>query len=746
MRLSTLVAGFEVEWLCAGDPEIRAITVDEREVGPGTLFIARRGYYGDGHDRLAAAQAAGAAALVVSDPRRLDRSNDLPALLVARDDPFLGELSARFYGQPTAQLQVYGVTGTNGKTSVCYLLEHMLRALGERPAVMGTIDYRFGAAKHSACNTTPDALFVHRFARKAIDAGATSIVMEVSSHALAIERVAGVLFDSVGFTNLSHEHLDFHGDFAAYYEAKQRLFSSCLQRALAAGKQPRAVAWIDDRRGDGMLGAAPPGVETYSVSSERAAPRGQFGIRTSESLGLGGNRFEIRSLGRVWEGRTQLLGEYNLANIALACAMVAGSDPARMDAAVESVATFPGVPGRLELVVPLAIAGRGLFVDYAHTPDALERALTELHAVASEPATAVFGCGGDRDPSKRPLMAQVAQSKAGRVIATSDNPRTEAPEQILDAVFAGFGPGARHVERTADRGAAIEQALDGSGSGPILVAGKGHETYQDQDHVRYHFDDREEIRRIVAGQYLGRSGVETPLLFGWPLERIAATTQASVQGWKGPFVSLSGQLDPRGAERLELLGPEAADQCRPSGTAAAIVSGRPGVLPRAGPLARLVAGVLSEARQRSAGLWTMAVVTPDKAEGEALCQAIAEQLARPILVASYRGDYLHFGTTLAELAAGDQGVIGLGDARPDAWEILHSWLAPDIVVAPELIRRRVGSEPSVVTLSLPAAQRLTETQWAQHCGRAVTLARRRHGSDQAARPIPVPDALGLRSW
>jgi UDP-N-acetylmuramyl-tripeptide synthetase len=258
MELSRLLAGLPVRWLRLGEADVCSLTVDDREVTPGALYVAQRGYYGDGHHRIAAALERGAAALVVSDPAHVPQDGSVPIACIEGSSPLLGQLSARFYGDPTASLCVYGVTGTNGKTSVAYLLEHMLRALGERPALMGTIEYRFEGATHRACNTTPDALFVQRFAKRALDAGATSLVLEVSSHALALGRTQGVLFDSVGFTNLSHEHLDFHRTMDEYRQSKLRLFTEYLERALRAGKTPWAAACIDDPVGRIIVDSVAP--------------------------------------------------------------------------------------------------------------------------------------------------------------------------------------------------------------------------------------------------------------------------------------------------------------------------------------------------------------------------------------------------------------------------------------------------------------------------------------------------------
>jgi UDP-N-acetylmuramoyl-L-alanyl-D-glutamate--2,6-diaminopimelate ligase len=514
------------EILVPGDPAIDHVTIDWREVRPGSLYVARTGWYIDGHDRIPEALSAGASALVVSARDRLPPGVAVPVVEVERDDPFLARVCDRFYGSPTRELKVYGVTGTNGKTSVTYLLEAMLSALGERVAVMGTIDYRIdGVAVMPATNTTPDAVVIQRFARLAADRGATALILEVSSHALAIGRCRAIAFDCVGFTNLSRDHLDFHSSLDEYRAAKGLLFSDSLLESQSMGKQVRAVACIDDDGvGASMLARAPDGALTAKVrvdDGEEAAA--DFHARALQTYGLDGMDVEFQAPQGQVCARSPLLGDYNVWNIGLAAAMAL--DPSRAQDALAKVAwaikTFIAVPGRLEQVFwgPAGETPR-IFVDYAHTPDALDKVL-HLLRTKTEKLTVVVGCGGDRDAEKRPLMGTVAAVGATDVVLTTDNPRSENPEAIIDAMMSGIdAPDRPRVHRVVDRTAAIALGLELAVGGVLLVVGKGHETYQEIGGRRFPFDDRVELRRCIVSRHIGRPPAETPLVTGWDRERL----------------------------------------------------------------------------------------------------------------------------------------------------------------------------------------------------------------------------------
>ncbi len=469
-QLSALLAGLAEP---SAEAEVRHLTIDPAEVVPGTLFCARSAWWGDTHERLEEVVERGATAILTGRPMRLP----LPHAW-APEDPTLGLVSERFYDRPCAKLKVYGVTGTNGKTSTAWLLLHLLRAAGERPALMSTIEYRFEERRVAASNTTPDALVIHRFAAQARSLGATALVLEVSSHALAIGRVAGLAFDAVGFTNLSHEHLDFHGDEANYLEAKGRLFGECLKASIERGKRPVAVA-PDSPHGRAMLARVPPGVACRAPA-----------VLSLEAMDLEGLR------GRCGEAPYSLpmIGRHNLENAALALAMVEATHGA---APLAALTDFPGVPGRLQRATP------EVFVDYAHTPDAVERAIATLREATAEPLTVVLGCGGDRDRAKRPLMARAARS-ADHVILTSDNPRSEDPRAIL----AAMAPGAPGAERIEDRAAAIERAM--ARPGVALILGKGHERSQEAMGRRRRFDDVEVARALAGGRAPETPELPTP--------------------------------------------------------------------------------------------------------------------------------------------------------------------------------------------------------------------------------------------
>ena len=586
MKLNALTEGLDLERVAGdpgADPDLTGLTIDVEEVHSGSLFVARQGYYGDGHDQIDEAIRRGAAAVIVAHRERAPRDGT-PALFAPSPDRALGALADRFTGHPTRQLKVYGVTGTNGKTSVAYLVEHLLSALGERPAVMGTISYRLGAASLPAVNTTPDSLFVHRFARAALDAGATALVLEVSSHALGLGRVEGVAFDSVGFTNLSHDHLDFHHDLDSYFAAKRRLFTEVLDDSAAMGKTPVGAVDIDTEWGERLMVSlggehrfvevttAAPTPQPPSPKRERRSQahdvgsggRAQFDVDGSsnrsllpnaprwagsgdgpfradaqarEATMIGGSPFlgdcpsiqldrlslegvseslEGMATSLFWRGarheaRSPLVGRYNLSNLALASAMVLATHPDAAEGLAAAGATFHGVPGRMERVA----AGEAIFVDYAHTPDALIKAASELARVAGCRPVIVVGCGGDRDPSKRGPMARAAAEHGEVAFLTSDNPRSEDPDAILQAMEDGLDSRVRTpVLLEVSREKAIEAAVR-LGMRPLLIAGKGHETYQEVAGRRFHLDDREEARRALAAATLDLNSDDTPLLDGW---------------------------------------------------------------------------------------------------------------------------------------------------------------------------------------------------------------------------------------
>lgn len=501
IKLSVLLDGLVDELNGDRATWVDHITIDWREVREGSLYIARPGWYLDGHDKISEALEAGASAVVLVDKAAAPVECGVPVAWVREPDPFLALVSDRFYGSPTRELKVFGVTGTNGKTSVTYLLEAALSALGERVAVMGTIDYRVdGRVLMAATNTTPDALVIQRFARHALEFGATALVLEVSSHALAIGRAHSIAFDCVGFTNLSQDHLDFHGSMASYRAVKARLFADSLSTSLAMGKEPAAVACVDaDGEGARMLECVPDGVGRLAVRLDGGLPG--LSLHLVAEHGLDGMEIELAVGDASAVFSLPLLGAYNLWNVGLAVGMALGPAPDAdsLRTVAQAMEGLAPLPGRLERVGRAGTTAA--FVDYAHTPDAVAKVLALLRPLGPR-LTVVLGCGGDRDVTKRPRMARAAVMGATEVVFTSDNPRSEVPGAILDAMMAGLTAAqAQKVHRVEDRREAIALGVKLAGEGPLLVAGKGHETTQEVDGRRRHFDDREVLRAALDGSH-----------------------------------------------------------------------------------------------------------------------------------------------------------------------------------------------------------------------------------------------------
>ncbi len=549
MRLNDLIAGLGIEARWGRPPEeitLEDATLALEEVRPGVLFIARQAWYGDTHAQIEAAAARGAAAVLVS---RLDtpRPEGIAGLWAPREDPTLGLLCDRLYGEPTRHLRVFGVTGTNGKTSTTWLLEHLLTALGRRPALMGTVEYRLGARRVPATNTTPDALVIHRFARDALRLGASDLVLEVSSHGLALERVAGVRFDAVGFTNLTRDHLDFHGDMDAYRDAKRRLFGPCLAWSRDQGKRPVAVACAGDEGPGFAQAAADVGADAWLLGG--APPDGPWRratLRTGPPRLRGGTPMTLRlQSGEEGACALPLLGQHNAENAALAALLLEAAAPGALPAALEALASAPAPPGRLEPALPPGAAPLDALIDYAHTPDAVTRALTAARAATSGPLIALLGCGGERDRGKRPLMAAAALAAADHVVLTSDNPRSEDPDAILQDMRAGVLPqDARRVTVQPDRARAIADALLHAPPHALLLAlGKGHEPYQLLGARACRLDDAEEARRALLACRDRLPPDAVPLCAGWSPRRLAyalnAPPDADLRAWPLAALTLS---------------------------------------------------------------------------------------------------------------------------------------------------------------------------------------------------------------
>ncbi|HEU4409419.1 MAG TPA: UDP-N-acetylmuramoyl-L-alanyl-D-glutamate--2,6-diaminopimelate ligase [Polyangiaceae bacterium] len=469
-----------------GEPSTRVAHLfhDSRRVEPGTLFAARRGKTSDGRQFVGAAAHAGAVALLTDD-EPLALLSGLPALLVPDVARALGAAAAAVYGEVGEGLEVVGVTGTNGKTTTTHLIASALATCGARPALLGTLGCHFGGETLPSAHTTPEADELARRAAWLRARGATHLVMEVSSHALALGRVEGVRFRAAGFLNLTQDHLDLHGTMQAYGEAKARLFTDFAPAA--------SVVNVDDPFGLALAGRAKG--ELFRVSPSGARPDARLSLGAWASSPEG-SRAVARSEGREVALETPLLGEHNRENLAVALglALALGLGP---DDAARALARAPQVPGRLE-----RCSGPGddlaVVVDYAHSPDALARVLATLRPLAAGGLVCVFGCGGDRDPLKRPLMGEAVGRGADRAILTNDNPRGEDPRAIADATAPGLERTGTPYEIVLDRAEAIERAVASAPAGAlVLIAGKGHETYQLIGGVSTPFDDRVEARRAL---------------------------------------------------------------------------------------------------------------------------------------------------------------------------------------------------------------------------------------------------------
>ncbi len=501
MRWHDLLAGLDrvgYQVVRAGDPdlEIAAITHDSRQASPGACFACIPGAVTDGHEHAADAVARGAVALLVERPLPLDVAQaQVPSVRAA-----LGPVAATLFDHPSASMRVLGVTGTNGKTTTTYLLEMIAEAAGDRAAVVGTVGARVAGesitTSSAGAHTTPEASDLQELLARMRDAGARTVAMEVSSHALHQHRVDGVQFGAVCFTNLSREHLDYHGTLDDYFEAKASLFTRARTGAAAIN--------VDDARGVELAArAASDGIDVWRYSVDGSVD-GVVDVGASDVVfGARSTRATIvdRRSGTEAVVELPLVGSFNLAN-ALAAAATARAAGYSFDAVVSGLTAPLVVPGRMERIdagQPFAV-----LVDYAHTPDALSRVLAAARPLAGTTGkvVCVFGCGGDRDPGKRPLMGAAVAAGADVVVLTSDNPRSEEPQAIADAVLPGLAD-APVVRVQLDRRAAIAEGLAAAEFGDVVVlAGKGHETGQTFAHRRtVPFDDR-----VVAREELGALG------------------------------------------------------------------------------------------------------------------------------------------------------------------------------------------------------------------------------------------------
>ncbi len=479
MRLEKLISGLLVlDSTASADMEISGVAYDSRAVKPGDLFVAVKGFQSDGHNYIPMAVEKGAAAVLCQQVP----GADVPYILVEDSRLALALVSAAWFDHPADGMVMVGVTGTNGKTTTTTLLKEMLEAdSGAKVGLLGTNKNMIGDLELPAERTTPESFELQKLLRDMADAGCSHVVMEVSSHSLVLSRVAGITFDLGVFTNLTQDHLDFHGTLENYLAAKAKLFEICRQ----------GIVNLDDPAAETILKQAKCPVLTLSAKGKQADLLAENIIFSAEKV----------SFNALYKGKTQaaelgIPGTFSVYNAltALACGLLLGMDEAR---AVRALAGCHGVKGRAE-VVP---TGRDytVLIDYAHTPDALENILSAVRGFAKGRVIALFGCGGDRDRTKRPIMGRIAEDMADFVIVTSDNPRTEQPAAIIEDILAGMEKAEKRVV-VEDRVQAIHWALDNAKKDDIIVlAGKGHETYQIVGTQKFHMDERE-----IVAEYLNK--------------------------------------------------------------------------------------------------------------------------------------------------------------------------------------------------------------------------------------------------
>ncbi len=477
MRLEDVIPGAPP---AARDVEIRDLAYDDRRVGPGTLFFCVPGFTRDGHDFAPDALQRGAVALVVERPLGLN----VPEVLVNSVREAMAHAASRFNGDPTAELRVVGITGTNGKTTTAFLVRELLEAGGRQTGLLGTVKSIVGGQEHGVERTTPEGIELQRDFRAMLESGDRACAMEVSSHALELRRTDAIHFAAAIFTNLTQDHLDFHPTMEDYYQAKRRLFTL---------RPEIAVVNIDDPYGARIAAELELPV-TFAIDAEAV-----YRARNVET-GLAGSRFVIATPEGERELFSPLRGRFNVYNVlgAIAAARELGVD---LDTIADAIRSAGQVPGRFEPVDE----GQefAVLVDYAHTPDSLENVLRAARNLTGGRVHVVFGCGGDRDRGKRPLMGAIASRLADRVIVTSDNPRSEDPAAIVAEILTGSAP---DTDAIVERRAAIEATIAGAQAGDVVViAGKGHEQGQEFESGRkIPFDDVTVAREVLRGARLAR--------------------------------------------------------------------------------------------------------------------------------------------------------------------------------------------------------------------------------------------------
>ena len=496
MNIHKIIKGINCEAFCEGKaipleqilhPEVASIAFDSRKVEQGTLFVAQKGTHVDGHAFIADAISQGAQTVICEKLPAVQPAG-VTFLKVDNADIALGLAAGNFYGNPSHHLKLVGITGTNGKTTTVTMLHRLFRELGFHTGLFSTIVNRIDEEEIPATHTTPDALALNELMARMVERGCTHCFMEVSSHSIVQNRIAGLHFTGAIFSNITHDHLDFHKTMANYIAAKKALFDQLPEEAFA-------LTNIDDKNGLLMVQNCKGHIHTYSLRT-----LADYRCKIIESS-IHGQQLELscRQEDRTVtkEFWTPLVGRFNAYNITaiIATALLCGADA---DETIRLASNLHAAPGRFQY-----LHGKGItaIVDYAHTPDALQNVINAINEVRKpeQNLITVVGCGGDRDPLKRPVMARIALEGSDHLILTSDNPRTEDPNAILDAMEQGLTPEQRsNAVRITDRRQAIKTATMIAHEGDIiLVAGKGHETYQEINGVRHHFDDTEELKKLL---------------------------------------------------------------------------------------------------------------------------------------------------------------------------------------------------------------------------------------------------------
>ena len=496
MRLADVLKNAGIETLTGsqnpGDTEITGITLNSQNVEPGSLFIAIKGKAADGHTYAASAAKKGAAALLVEEVSEKIRDLGIPVAKTADSRTAASIVASNFHDHPSLSMKVVGVTGTNGKTTVSHMIEAGWEAEGINTGLLGTIENRYMGRAEAASLTTPDPIAFMSTLREMKDAGVTNVTLEVSSHALDLKRVDGCHFDAAIFTNLTQDHLDYHQTLENYFRAKERFFSEILEKS--AKKEVFSIINADDPFANRI--SVPKRGQKITFSTKK---KDSVVFAENFTLDSGGIKATLATPWGKVELDSELMGKHNLYNMMAATGTLLslGLSPGTTGRALSELTR---IPGRLEKIENTS--GIDVFVDYAHTPDALENVLECLKPFCAQRLITLVGCGGDRDRKKRPLMAAVGRRYSDMLIITSDNPRTEDPKGIIADMTEGIEPYDPKVVVIADREEAIKHAVNKAGGGDtILIAGKGHEDYQIIGTEKIHFDDRE-----IAEKHLEAKG------------------------------------------------------------------------------------------------------------------------------------------------------------------------------------------------------------------------------------------------